>query len=96
MTRGDAKAWLDAMIDSLICLEQLSHMRESLGVETINYLRAKEIHIYSGIEKLSEALELKLTESECDVDGYPYKYSFEYRGWEIFQLEEEDVDEWKN
>lgn len=44
-----------------------------------------KIHMYNGIDKLAEILGVKLRCSTHDME-YPYMYSFDYKGYEIFQI----------
>lgn len=96
MTKGNAKQWLDALIDSIVCLEQVAHRIKDEGVDTVTIVPPDQVHIYSGIDILAEALGLKLTKTKRECGEFPYMYSFNYRGKLVYQLEEEQVDEWKS
>lgn len=82
-----AKEWLDALVDNLEQIKSLDNFNNQ--IQTTGTL--ENIHIYSGIEVLSDLMGIKLKARKLSDYKYPYRYYFVYRGIEIFQLSKERI-----
>lgn len=102
-TKALASQWLDAKIEEMehlnrICEQQgydlaWGELDDAKGdyeytIEVCGFSPGvrKQFHVYSGINKLAEILGATLSEAQRN-DGI-YEYSFDYKGYRVFQISE--------
>ena len=98
MTKGDVKAWLDSIIEATENYLSVSRKMEDEGLKIADSVE-RRIQLYHCIVSVSDVLGVKPVRSDFNRGNYKYKYSFGYRGYEIFQISEEEIEEleeWKN
>lgn len=88
LTTGNAKLWLDSVIEMnekrIALSEQLN------GIVLSGFADQKEIHIHEGIDMLALVLNKKIEKKERKYgEEYPYEYVFEYRGYKVFEIRSE-------
>lgn len=90
LTTGNAKFWLDSVIDLQERRNKIA--KELNGVVLSGFSEPKQIHIFSGIDELALVLgKVKIRKKVEFVTDFPEEVYFDYRGYKIFQLMKEET-----
>ena len=100
-TKELAIAWLDAKIDTINQIDRIIDNQgynlawgDVIDGEFENEIQLcglskgvyNSIHVYNGIDKLADLLEVPLLEEDRNDEDYPYYYYFYYKDKEIYQI----------
>lgn len=100
-TRELALEWLDHIIDCKkkmdVIYEDMFEMNTTNGNENYIYWIAlgwfpNELQLYACIDRLAGYLGRKLREEK--IKNEYFRYSFQYRGYKVFQVEPERKEAW--
>lgn len=82
------KDWLDKLVDNHKELKSLEDYNNQICLAAVAYF----IQIYSGIQMIADVMGFVLNEEERECTGYPYEYSFYYRGIKFLQINKEKLN----
>ena len=105
LSKEDIVEWIDTIAENARKLYESAYtldygkLNEEKGeyeyhIHPCSHNEYLTLHIFEGIDKIADAVGVKLSCEDRYSPEYPYMYSFEYKLLKIFQIEKEPlVDE---
>ena len=106
-TKELAIAWLDAKIDTINQIDRIidnqgynlvwgdvidGEFENEIQLCGLSRSVSNSIHVYNGIDKLADLLEVHLLEKDRNDEDYPYLYYFYYRDRKIYQISKNQLN----